>query len=112
MAYGVDDTSASTPATAGTGADELLTTEAGLYTFASLQAKVIVHNHPDSGSVLYIIYNGATAGAASRTSWDTLLEAKDYAVSPDGIGIRTVAIYNLGATVTYETDFNVRGWAK
>ena len=121
--YGFGGTPASIAATGGSGTTgsplSLAAATAGVYYFAAPQTKVIVFNHPSSGStLLYGQWNDVASNpvvttgdlaTTSTTEWDFVLEPGGFATNPDGLAIKSVGLYSTLAA-TYLTAFQVRGF--
>ncbi len=110
MGYGLGGQDQTVQAVCGDGVGATISAgNTAIWTFGAVARKVIVSNHPDSAAKLYIVWNAAATGEASLTNWDAVLSARDYAVSPDGILIKTVDIYT-DVDMTDQTNVQVRGW--
>ena len=97
------------PMTAASGSATIATATSAAYTFSPSVHRAMVHSHATGGpSLLYVRFN---ANTCSPTNFDFVLEAGDACFLPDGMRCPQLAVYNGDAgTITYGTDFVVKGW--
>lgn len=69
---------------------------------------VTIQNHPDSGALLYVRWNSATAATTGLNGWDEVLAAGEIRDSKRGMVISQVALVSDTALVN-GTGFVIKG---
>ncbi len=87
-------------------------TNAFEYKFNESQSRVRIQSYLHASSTTFIKVK--INGPATATDWDAVLTgaiSADAYEPPEGIGkITSVGIYAIGATLTYQTTFTIKGW--
>ena len=87
-------------------------TNAFEYKFNKSQSRVRIQSYLHASATTFIKVK--INGPATATDWDAVLTGNvtaDAYEPPEGIGkITSVGILAIGATLTYQTTFTIKGW--